>query len=319
MHQHVLCLPRRGSPWHLWTTRLTLMGVASLLMFTGCSPRRPPSPPVTAAHPTPEPPPSLPSLSSATLTTPDDPELAAALTTYRNTGTLPVIKKPSIVRHPYRDAEEVTVTCSTLRVTTIRLQEGEEVNSVVLGDKVRWHVQAGFLGEQGVLTPLLLVKPTEVGLKTDLTIATTRRLYHFLLVASANGRTREVAFWYPDDELAKVNGTFRAAHQPDTATTQFPAVNLDALNLNYDITGDAVPWAPLQAFDDGKHTYLRMRADLGDTPTLMVQREQGPSTIVNYRVIPATTGSYYVVDAVPRRLVLVAGTGQQVVITKRER
>jgi len=301
-----------------WLIGISVVSVCCLLTITGCSPRRPSSSSMVAAQPVPDPP-SSPSPSSAALTTADDPDLVAALAAYQQTGTPPVIKKSTIVRYPYREADEVTLACSTLRVTTIRLQAGEDVNSVVLGDTIRWHVQTGFLGETALVTPLLLIKPTEVGLKTDLTIATSRRLNHFLLVAGTNGRTREVSFWYPDEELAKVNGTFRAAHHTEDSQTRFPAVNVDTLNLKYDISGDAVPWAPLQAFDDGKHTYLRMRPDLTDTPTLMVQSAQGHGTIVNYRIIPAATGSYYVIDQVPRHLVLVAGNGQQVMITNTER
>ena len=289
------------------------------LVLPGCTAHRPPEPPLVAAPPAPEPPSAPPAPSEAELTTPGDPELIAAVEELKKTGKAPVIKKPSIVRYPYQATQEVSITCPPLRFTTIRLEAGEEVNNVGLGDQVRWHAQAAFLGDPPQVTPLLLVKPLDAAARTDLTVVTNRRIYHFLLIPGAlKGRTREISFWFPDDELAKLNGTFRAAakKKDEQTVARFPNLNVERLNFDYTIDGDH-KYMVQQAFDDGQHVYLKMHPDVAVTaaPVLMVETQDGRGALVNYRV----KQGFYVLDQLFRRASLFTTGSQEpaVTITKR--
>ncbi|MEB0233423.1 TrbG/VirB9 family P-type conjugative transfer protein, partial [Undibacterium sp. 10I3] len=63
------------------------------------------------------------------------------------------------------------------RVTVIALQQGEELVTVSAGDTVRWIVGDTASGAGTSLRVNILVKPTRIGLKTNLVITTNRRTY----------------------------------------------------------------------------------------------------------------------------------------------
>ena len=70
-----------------------------------------------------------------------------------------------------------TLVCSPLQVCTIELQPGEVVSDQVhLGDKARWKVSPGTKGSPEGETTLVIVKPTDAGLETNLTIPTNRQI-----------------------------------------------------------------------------------------------------------------------------------------------
>ena len=67
----------------------------------------------------------------------DDPELAAAIRKFQETGNAPVLREPGFVRFPYGEHQPV-LYCKPLRVCDIELEAGEEVLDVALGDTERW-------------------------------------------------------------------------------------------------------------------------------------------------------------------------------------
>ena len=68
-----------------------------------------------------------------------------------------------------------------------------------------------------------------------------------------------------------------------------------------------MPWSPLRAFDDRSHVYLEMPAGMksSDAPALLIAAGGG-TQMVNYRV----RGSYFVVDRLFEKGVLLAGVGR---------
>jgi len=80
-------------------------------------------------------------------------------------------------------------------------------------------------------------------------------------------------------------------------------------------------WTPLQVFDDGQQTYIRMPANLNatDAPALFII-EDGKPLMVNYRVRGVADGSNgptYVVDRLFDRAELRVGAKNRVTIRRR--
>ena len=89
-------------------------------------------------------------------------------------------------------------------------------------------------------------------------------------------------FYYPQDLVQQANGVFRAKaarRKQDQQTTiaRLPRLAPDALNFNYRIDGDDVPWKPVRVFDDGTHVYIQMPQAMRVTeaPALLVPTRTG--------------------------------------------
>ena len=244
---------------------------------------------------------------------PDDPDIQAAMKAWKANGQAPIIRKDEFVQYPYGLTEAV-VTCQPLRVCDIELEAGEEILNVSLGDSNRWLASPAFSGDGEGLTPHVLVKPTELGIATNAVITTTRRTYYLGLVSRTDAaHVRRVKFYYPHDLVQQANGIFRAnamQRQQDQRTTiaRLPRFAPEALNFNYQIEGDDVPWKPVRAFDDGTHVYIQMPQAMRVTeaPALLVQTRTGDAALVNYRL----RQPYYVVDKLFETALLITGVGK---------
>jgi len=254
-----------------------------------------------------------PAPTTGELVGPDDPDIQAAMKAWKANGQAPIIRKDEFIQYPYGLAEAV-VTCQPLRVCDIELEAGEEILNVSLGDSNRWLASPAFSGDGEGLTPHVLVKPTELGIATNAVITTTRRTYYLGLVSRTDAaHVRRVKFYYPQDLVQQANGIFRAnamQRQQDQRTTiaRLPRFAPEALNFNYQIEGDDVPWKPVRAFDDGTHVYIQMPQAMRVTeaPALLVQTRTGDAALVNYRL----RQPYYVVDKLFETALLITGVGK---------
>jgi type IV secretory pathway VirB9-like protein len=114
------------------------------------------------------------------------------------------------------------MVCAPLRVCAVELQAGEHLQSQPqIGDSRRWEITPVMSGSGLDQTPLLVVKPIEPGLETDLIIPTDRRTYVVRLVSDPIRFVSRLAFQYPVDDRAKW-ATFQA--QQDAATRDAEAV-----------------------------------------------------------------------------------------------
>ncbi len=173
-------------------------------------------------------------------------------------------------------------------------------------------------------TPHIALKPQAPGIETNLTIYTTRHIYHLVLrsrdARDAGGRvllSRGTAGG--DAPGRRRRGEGEAAEprnrpqsiRPATATaasSRSRRCDPSQLNFSYKIDGPNVPWRPLRVFDDGSHVYLEMPAGMksSEAPALLIAAGGG-TQMVNYRV----RGSYFVVDRLFEKGVLLAGVGRQ--------
>ena len=192
---------------------------------------------------------------------------------------------------PYADGALYQVYTSPGRVTMIALQEGEELVTVSAGDTVRWIVGDTASGAGASLRVNVLVKPTRTGLKTNMVITTNRRTYLVELASTPQAWMASVSWDYPRDRMLALQ---KQAREAQAAAPVDSGLSVENLRFRYAITGDAPPWKPLRAFDDGRKVYIQFPGGIaqGELPPLFVIGAQGDGQLVNYRFRPP----YYVVD-----------------------
>lgn len=192
---------------------------------------------------------------------------------------------------PYSDGALYQVYASPGRVTAINLQVGEELVTVAAGDTVRWILGDTATGQGDSLRVNVLIKPTRIGLKTNLVITTTRRTYLIELTSTEQAWMASVSWDYPKDQMLALQ---RRAGEAKVAEPLDTGLVLERLRFRYAISGDDPTWKPLRAFDDGSKVYIQFPAGISttDLPPLFVIGAEGDGQLVNYRF----RSPYYIVD-----------------------
>ena len=268
-------------------------------------------------NPVPEPKSKAPDTTS--LSTPSRDPVLDATREYRATGVARTVVEGNFLSFPYGHSQP-TLTCSVLRACIIQLQDGEVVLSRISGDTERWEIASAAAGAEG-RTTLVVVKPRDCDITTNLVLATDRRLYDLTLdsppckgkgVSPTNPQqpyARHVRFYYPDETVA------------EWAKPQPAKIGADVMTLNfrYRVSKDKrFPWSPAQVFDDGAHVYVKLPDEARhlEAPALFVLASDGSRTLLNYNV----AGDTYVTDRLFDKAVLVAGVDgkEQKVIIERQ-
>lgn len=193
--------------------------------------------------------------------------------------------------YPYTKGALYRLYAAPERITDIALQPGETITSVAAGDTVRWTVGDTTSGSGAEQRTHIFVKPFSAGLRTNLVITTSRRVYHLALESRPTGAMAALSWTYPQDELIALR------RQQSAAAAAAPIASglaVEQLNFNYAISGDQPAWRPVRAFDDGRQTFIEFPPSIavGEAPPLFVVGEDGKAQLVNYRM----AGRYYVVD-----------------------
>ena len=216
------------------------------------------------------------------------------------------------------------LVCAPLRVCAVELESGEHLQSPPqIGDSRRWEITPVVFGSGLDETPLLIVKPIEPALETDLIVPTDRRTYVVRLISDSSRFVSRMAFQYPANINAKW-ATFQAQqdaakHDAEALAEQARAKDkqagvlpiagstLDSLYFDYKIEGNPA-FRPSHVFDDGQHTYLIFPSDgrFRETPTLLLLIN-GRAEMVNFRV----DGTRYIVDRLFDQALLVSGVGKK--------
>jgi type IV secretion system protein TrbG len=192
---------------------------------------------------------------------------------------------------PFADGALYQVYTSPGRVTVIALQQGEELVTVSAGDTVRWIVGDTASGSGATLRVNILVKPTRIGLKTNLVVTTNRRTYLLELSSTPQAWMASVSWDYPKDRMLALQ---KQAQQAQASAPVETGMTLEQIRFRYDVSGDSPPWKPLRAFDDGERVYIQFPGGIaqGELPPLFVIGPRGDGQLVNYRF----RSPYYVVD-----------------------
>jgi type IV secretion system protein VirB9 len=240
--------------------------------------------------------------------------IVAATRDYQTTGVARTVVQGDFLTFPFGHGQP-TLTCTVLRACVIELQAGEVVLSRIAGDTERWEILPAAAGADG-RTVLIVVKPRDCDITTNVVLATDHRLYDLTLdsppckARSTNPQhayARHVRFYYPDETVA-------AWSKPAVPAEPGPVrIAPDIAQLNF---GSAVktdrkfPWVPAQVFDDGARVYIKLpeAAKQSEAPVLFLLDADGGKTLLNYALVGGDT---YVTDRLFDRAALVAGIDGQ--------
>jgi P-type conjugative transfer protein TrbG len=209
------------------------------------------------------------------------------------------------------------LVCAPLRVCIVELQAGEKiVGEPQIGDSVRWNISPGMYGEGEQATQMIVLKPQEAGLDTNLLVATDRRAYYLRLVSKPQEYVARVAFRYPEDENSQkwkqhlIEQRAAQEREANHKADVLPAmITVEKLNFGYKFTGGDEHLRPVRVYDDGAKTYIQMKPEMQnrEAPALVVLGPDGKGEMTNYRVREQT----YIVDRLFDRARLVLGSGKR--------
>jgi type IV secretion system protein TrbG len=211
--------------------------------------------------------------------------------------------------YPFVEGALYRLYAAPERVSDIALQPGESLTSVAAGDTVRWIVGDTTSGTGSARRTHILVKPSAPGLKTNLVIATDRRIYHLSLESTPSTAMAALSWTYPQDALMLIERSNAVAAREAPIAS---GIATDNLNFGYSVTGDRPAWRPLRVFDDGRQVFIAFPESIatGEAPPLFVSSPKGEAALVNYRM----RGSYYIVDRLFDAAELRLGTNPQSVV-----
>ena len=229
-------------------------------------------------------------------------------------GSAPIGGTNGFITFPY-GLNQVSIVCAPFHVCDVALQPGEHVNSVNVGDSVRWSIEPAVTGSGAEEVQHVIIKAREVGLETSLVVAPDRRAYHLRLRSHKTRYMPKIAFNYPEDSAAKFS-VLKTRQQQDRKEKTIPHTTdyLPKLSFEYDVEGYAA-WKPVRVYNNGARTVIEMPPSITQTeaPILLIVRKEGglftdaEEVMVNYQL----QGSRYVVDTVFQKAVLVAGVGSR--------
>jgi len=250
---------------------------------------------------------------------------------WKQTNGEPVIDEEGRVLYAFGESMP-QVVCAPLALCDIRMQPGEEIVSVRVGDKVRWIINNARSGSGDKIAEHLVVKPTSAGLSTTLFIGTDRRVYVIELLSDATEFMSKVGFLYKD----QFNGDDKTTSMsdvellPDTPEPQ-PTLVLPTgviqpqeeqitghevlahnLNFKYVVTGPRVLWKPIRVYDDGVKTYIDMdkhKISARELPIFLNNDTDRRGHMINYRYVPHD--ARFIIDGLFDKGSLVLGEGRK--------
>lgn len=209
---------------------------------------------------------------------------------------------------------QATVVCAPLHVCDVQLQPGETIQQIDVGDSTRWAVKmVRSRSQDGKETSHLIIKPSEINLKSNLVAITDKRTYSVILESHKDRSWMpKVAFSYPDDVQANWNTYFAENQNRQTETSSLSAhtsvMSLSpSLDFGYKISGKS-DWKPVRVYTDQVKTYIQFpsAAKNDEIPVLLVLGPGNKEQLVNYRL----NGDSFVVDKVIQKAILINGIGR---------
>lgn len=199
-------------------------------------------------------------------------------------------------------------------LTNIQLGPDEKFVHLVIGDTVSWVADQSKFGN-------LFIRPKFPNIQTSATIVTTKRTYQLILKGGSETDKwyQRVTWEYPNSlksedydlvDLSQPIAPVRATANQQSAYLASDStppgsnrtVALDNLNFEYTVKGRA-PFAPVQTFDDGRFTWIKMPKMLQDLPAVFARNTDGSVELVNYTI----DGDYVVVQKIAPSILLKLG------------
>jgi P-type conjugative transfer protein TrbG len=239
----------------------------------------------------------------------------------------PILKRDGVVKFPYGQYEP-TVTCKPLNLCDIELEVGEVVQSVLIGDSVRWNdgdqgVPIVYSGTGANTTAHLVLKPVEANISTNLMVTTSKRTYMIKLKSSNYGYVVRAGFYYPSQEVISYNNQQTANKNSEFDNTQSKSlIELSKLNYQYEIVGKDYDWKPLQVFDDNISVYIKLPSDISSRslPGLCIvnQLDKSQCELVNFKY----NHQFYIINKLFEEAKLMNGFGKHadtIIIRKKHK
>ena len=224
---------------------------------------------------------------------------------------IPMPSDTKLVTFSYDPNNTYTIVSRPRNVTDIVLAPSETVVAFAMGDTVQWMVQEA--------PGHVFVKPINPGIVTSGTLVTNQRTYQLSFRASPEDGVfyQRVSWHYPElivlrqQQAMAIKESVNFEKARLSATIASSDVNPETLNFSYDVDGEA-PWKPVQVFDDGKFTWVRLGKNQ-DIPAFFARNEENNTDLVNTNI----RGEYVVVQRILPQLLLKLGS-KEVVITNRK-
>lgn len=269
-------------------------------------------------------------------------------------GEIPKMKYNGKLLYAYGSGTPIVIV-KPIDLTDIELEEGEQINDILIGDNIRWSVTPTMNGEENGLsqTSHVIVKAKKPNLTTSLIITTNRRTYRIRLVSSAVFHMPLAAFSYPEaeqkqgfkdylDEIKALENKRLDTVQKIQFDSEKRIMELEsnllsleeqkeeikgervdpaALNFLYDVDvkKGRPRWKPVNIYNDGRKTYIVMPDNMQtDEAPIILVKSGGKNELVNYRLVD----NKYVVDRIFEKAIMLSGVGrkrQEVEIERRRK
>jgi type IV secretion system protein VirB9 len=230
------------------------------------------------------------------------------------------------VEHFVAGKGQVFVVTAVEHITDIALAPGEViVPPLHIGDADEWKLHPAQSGSGNKATEHVLVKPSDAGLSTNLVIETNKRTISVELTSRRADYMPLVALDLSDNDdnewataAANVGAVLTDARPGAAAASNSPCDQMPIVPPSqFHITGDNVPWRPMQAYivatPVGNKTCVDFAGDIGsgELPAMLALADDGgwfsgpTKKIVNVRYVHRR----FIADEQLSRFILVDGVG----------
>lgn len=229
----------------------------------------------------------------------------------QNAKALPTDSRMVVMK--YNASQIYNILAAQDYLTHIELQAGEQlILNPAMGDTVQWQVEAE--GNH------VFVRPDVANIRTNMTLVTNKRTYHFMLLSSPEGGVyyQHVQFKYPESSLKISKPSSNISEQDSTSQKDnlqnFQVADPTKNNFDYVVSGTA-KFKPESVQDNGKFIYLKFADDLQELPIIYVKELNGSHSQVN--VTRTVKGNFVTVTRLADELVLVLDN-EKITIKKKK-
>ncbi len=188
----------------------------------------------------------------------------------------------------------------------IEAESDESIELILFGDPLPWNVK--------ILNRRIFIKALDPGVKTNMTIITTKRTY-LLEISSSNLEDESfddqlvyvVRFMYPEVEvdapkLHKVRKPHLTSSLPQPGSIKPEKIinKLEGINLQYTFAGNAERITPERVFDNGKSTFMQFPNNNALIPAIYAVNTNGTESLLRHRL----ENEYVVVDSIEYQFAL---------------
>ena len=188
-------------------------------------------------------------------------------------GKKEAIKKTSVVFN-YSENSIYEVYSKPDYLTTLRLAPNEKVIFKAGGDTERWMIEEAVGGKEN--RTYIYIKPLEEDIKTNINIVTDKHSY-FINIESTNGEYNSLVEWqYPNERKILMN-------EYEDNSEAIGTTDLMKLNYRYFWNKNS-KLSPVQVFDNGKKTFIVLKANLQEMPAFYVKGLDNQLSLVNTKI-----------------------------------